>query len=221
MFISHATEDKEVVARPLADALIAAGLRVWYDEYTLKLGDRLRSTIDSGLRQSRFGVVILSEAFFRKKWPRIELDELASLEPYDETKILPIWHGVTYEQVHNYSAQLADRYALSTSKGLKGIVQEILRLCAPKPAESGTNAAEDPREWDSRRELRRLAMEIVQLRKKVTDFAYDHGYSPDDDPDDDERGELDNLKLKYRSLRDAFKDQYGKDWDPLAELESY
>lgn len=60
VFISHATEDKTEVVRPLAEVLRRLGLRVWYDEYELKLGDSLRRKIDHGLVTSRFGVVVLS-----------------------------------------------------------------------------------------------------------------------------------------------------------------
>lgn len=79
-FISHASEDKEAVARPLADELKARGFRVWLDEFELRLGDSLRAKIDEGLRVSRFGVVILSPAFFSKRWPQQELNGLAARE---------------------------------------------------------------------------------------------------------------------------------------------
>ena len=36
VFISHAAEDKEEVARPLAEVLRRNGLSVWYDEFELK-----------------------------------------------------------------------------------------------------------------------------------------------------------------------------------------
>ncbi len=69
VFISHASEDKDSFVRPLATALKTKGLSVWYDETTLKLGDSLRRSIDSGLAQSRFGIVVLSHVFFQKEWP--------------------------------------------------------------------------------------------------------------------------------------------------------
>ena len=43
VFISHASEDKDNVARPLAQALRAEGYRVWFDEFTLTVGDGLRA----------------------------------------------------------------------------------------------------------------------------------------------------------------------------------
>ena len=48
-FISHASEDKEAIVRPLAEALVARGLDVWYDEFALRVGSSLRRTIDAGL----------------------------------------------------------------------------------------------------------------------------------------------------------------------------
>ena len=60
VFISHAHEDKTSLAAPLATELQTRNLRVWYDEFTLKVGDSLRRSIDRGLARSRFGIVILS-----------------------------------------------------------------------------------------------------------------------------------------------------------------
>jgi TIR domain len=74
VFVSHASEDKNKVARPLAACLESLGLRVWFDECQLALGDSLRRNIDRGLSESRFGVVILSPAFFAKEWPSRPVD---------------------------------------------------------------------------------------------------------------------------------------------------
>ena len=79
-FISHASEDKEGFVRQLAETLEAKGAGVWYDEFTLNVGDSLRREVDRGLASSRFGVVVLSEAFFKKEWPQRELDGLVALE---------------------------------------------------------------------------------------------------------------------------------------------
>ena len=49
VFISHASEDKEEVARPLARALQEEGYCVWLDDNELSLGDSLRLKIDEGL----------------------------------------------------------------------------------------------------------------------------------------------------------------------------
>lgn len=126
VFISHASEDKDTVARPLAEALRTHGLEVWYDEYQLRIGDSLRRKIDDGLRRSRFGVVILSEAFFRKGWPQYELDGLVTLSVTGRQVLLPIWHEVAAEQVVEYSPSLADKVALRTvDADISEIAREI------------------------------------------------------------------------------------------------
>lgn len=113
-FISHATEDKEDLVRPLAEALISAGYRIWYDEFQLRVGDSLRRSIDRGLAASRFGIVILSPSFFAKQWPQYELDGLVSKEMEGGKVILPIWHKVSKAEVMGYSPSLADKMALNT-----------------------------------------------------------------------------------------------------------
>jgi len=115
VFISHASEDKNDVVRPLATALQGAGLSVWYDEFELRIGDSLRRKIDKGLASSRFGVVVLSQAFFGRGWPEYELDGLVTRAVSGDQILLPIWHNVSKREVMGYSPSLADRLARSTA----------------------------------------------------------------------------------------------------------
>ena len=125
VFISHASEDKDSVARPLAKLLRERRLEVWYDDFTLSIGDSLRRSIDQGLRLSRFAVVILSPHFFSKEWPKKELDGLYALETRGRNLILPIWHDVSADDVARFSPTLRDRLGLPTSRGLPAIADEI------------------------------------------------------------------------------------------------
>lgn len=115
VFISHASEDKGIVVRPLVEALRGHGLTVWFDEFELKIGDSLRRKIDHGVANSRFGIVVLSQAFFGKGWPDYELDGLVTREVSGGQTILPVWHKVSKEEVMSYSPSLADKVARSTS----------------------------------------------------------------------------------------------------------
>jgi hypothetical protein len=115
VFISHASEDKDEVVRPLANALRAAGLSVWYDEFELRIGDSLRRKIDKGLAGSRFGVVVLSKAFFGRGWPEYELDGLVTRAVSGDQVLLPVWHNISKSEVIAYSPSLADRLARSTA----------------------------------------------------------------------------------------------------------
>ena len=127
MFISHASEDKDQVVRPLAHALQNGGLKVWYDEFELRIGDSLRKRIDMGVARSRFGVVVLSRSFLGKGWPNYELDGLVTRSVGGEQIILPIWHDITKQEVVNYSPSLADKLARSTgTHTIDEIAQEIV-----------------------------------------------------------------------------------------------
>ena len=126
VFISHASEDKDEIVRPLSAALVAAGLRVWYDEFELRIGDSLRRKIDAGLANSRFGIVVLSVAFFSKNWPQYELDGLVSREVSTGQVILPLWHKVSKADVIAVSPSLADKIARNTSDStVEEIADEI------------------------------------------------------------------------------------------------
>jgi hypothetical protein len=131
VFISHASEDKESIARPLKDALIHAGLRVWYDESELKIGDRLHKSIDEGIAKSGFGIVILSENFFKKDWPQRELEGLVAKEIGGRKVILPIWHNVDAAFVRSKSLLLAGLVGVPTSEGIEFIVQKVLEVVKP------------------------------------------------------------------------------------------
>ena len=128
-FISHAWEDKADFVEALAHALRAAGAEVWYDDFSLRPGDSLRRSIDKGLGSSRFGIVVLSTHFFKKEWPQKELDGLFQLESSGRSRILPIWHKVSKDEVASFSPTMADKLAFNTStKSVDEIVADLMAI---------------------------------------------------------------------------------------------
>lgn len=137
VFISHASEDKDAVVRALATALQDDyALRVWYDEFELRIGDSLRRKIDAGVARSRFGVVVLSHPFFAKNWSQYELDGLVVREMSDGRQvILPLWHNISKDEIIARSPSLADKVALQTATStvdeiaeqIAAVVQEAQR----------------------------------------------------------------------------------------------
>lgn len=127
VFICHDSRDKESFVRPLAQALSRRILKVWYDEYSLKIGDSLVTKIDEGLKECRYGVVVISNNFLtRKKWTSREFRSLTSKEIDSDRKvILPIWLNVSKEQVAEYSLDLADKIALNANEGIEKIADKI------------------------------------------------------------------------------------------------
>lgn len=131
VFICHASEDKKDVAERLANELTSLGYSVWYDAMTLKIGDSLRRKIDEGLRESRFGLVLLSKAFFGKQWTQWELDGLTEKEMRaGKTVILPIWHNVTHSEVLEFSPSLANKLAGNTMNWPK-LLSDIVDVLGP------------------------------------------------------------------------------------------
>lgn len=137
VFVCHASEDKDFV-EPLANALKDKGLKVWYAPLELKIGDSLRQEIDRGLANSRYGIVVLSEAFFKKNWPQSELDALASRQNEEGRKvILPIWHEIGASEVQKHSPLLAGLLAARSQDGLASVVGQILTVCS-EPEKPGS-----------------------------------------------------------------------------------
>ena len=129
VFLSHASEDKEDVARPLALLLHERGLRVWFDEFELKIGDNLVAKLNAGISGSRFGILVLSKDFFGKDWTNYELDALENLAVTEDRILFPIWHNITAQEVRAYRASLANTVARSrATHNIAEIADEILEI---------------------------------------------------------------------------------------------
>lgn len=115
VFISHATEDKEDFVDELVHELQQFDIKVWYDKICIKWGESLRLKIDEGLRNSRFGIVVLSQAYINKGWTQYELEGLFNIEMTNGKTILPIWHNITKSQVQQFSPTIAGRLAMNTT----------------------------------------------------------------------------------------------------------
>jgi len=131
-FISHASEDKKEFVAPLADRLRARGLKVWYDSFTLKLGDSLTDAIGRGIVSSRYGLVVISPNFVVKPWARRELSALVAREDGASKVILPIWHNISKQEVLAHVPLLADRVAADSREGFDSVVEKILEVISPE-----------------------------------------------------------------------------------------
>ncbi|KUG13795.1 hypothetical protein BEI02_03320 [Elizabethkingia sp. HvH-WGS333] len=129
VFISHASEDKAGFVRPFVEALRAKDVVVWYDDFELQVGDSLRRSIDNGLKNSKYGIVVLSDAFFNKEWPQRELDGLFAREVNGEKVILPIWHKISKNEVMSYSPIIGDMLAINTTDFM---IEEIAEKIATR-----------------------------------------------------------------------------------------
>ncbi len=107
-FISHDSRDKEAIARPIALNLQRKLCPVWYDEFSLQLGSNLRASIERGLKECKKCVLILSPNFFSNRgWVKKEFESIFTREILEDANlVLPIWCGITKQDVFDYSPSL-------------------------------------------------------------------------------------------------------------------
>jgi hypothetical protein len=213
LFISHAWEDKEQMVRPLVERLRRLGLTIWYDEFSLTVGDSISRSIDKGLAECRFGVIVLSESFMSKPWPDYELRGLTTREIGFGKVILPIWHGVNREDIVRFSPTLADKLALNTAT--MSTVEIALRILSVARPQSYERLA---RELAYRELLKSQPVVWKPVEELIADTPIVHEVLPEIF--------LRRLRLVYEILKLVFDipwkvaiDNFRKDHDPEHELE--
>lgn len=127
VFISHDSRDKDSLVRQLAKELSMQLCSVWYDEYSLKVGDNLRESIERGLKETKKCIVIISPNFISNGgWTKAEFDSIFTREIHEKKNIiLPVWHNVSKDDVYEYCPSLANKVALSTSIGIKDLAVKL------------------------------------------------------------------------------------------------
>ncbi|GCF16085.1 hypothetical protein Harman_40200 [Haloarcula mannanilytica] len=115
VFISYSHSDSKEVAKLLGQELTSMGIAVWLDDIEMSIGSSIRESIDDGLTQSEYGVVILSKGYFEgtSEW---ELNGLVEKHTNEDDVILPLWHNIGHDYVYQQSPSLADLVAEEVDK---------------------------------------------------------------------------------------------------------
>lgn len=126
-FISHDSRDKDSIARKIALGLTSRICPVWYDEFSLKVGDRLRESIEKGLKECHRCILIVSKNFLMNDgWTKAEFDSVFTREILERRDvILPVWHDVTAQEVYQYSPVLANRFAINWADGEDQVIAKL------------------------------------------------------------------------------------------------
>lgn len=115
VFLCHAWDDRQGVAKELHDLLESCGVSVWFSEKDVGLGVPLLRAIDKGLANSRVGIVLVTPALLRRLPAEGIADkELSALLARE--RLVPIVHDTTYEALREVSPLLGSRSGLSTSE---------------------------------------------------------------------------------------------------------
>lgn len=130
VFICHDSRDKKDVAQPLYESLLKNRLKVWFDEVSLEIGDSLTESIEKGIQNCRYGILILSKHFLsNEKWSKNELQSFKIKQIISKQKfILPIWHQIDESDLAQYSLWIVDKFAGDTSDGIEKVADEITKI---------------------------------------------------------------------------------------------
>lgn len=128
-FICHDSRDKEPFVRELASSLQKMLLSVWYDEYSLRVGNSLRESIEKGIKECRKCILILSPNFINNGgWTKAEFDSIYTREILEQQKlILPVWHNISKEEIFAYSPRILDKVGILSSLGAEDVARKIAR----------------------------------------------------------------------------------------------
>lgn len=176
VFISHASEDKERFVRHLAVALQSLGVSVWYDEFSLMPGDSLSRSLDKGLIESNYGLVVISPHFIKKPWPEYELRGLVAREIDEDKVILPIWLGIDRADVVKFSPTLADKIAITTEHlDANEVSLKVLRVIRPDiykshPRTELQKIANGQALTELQHELERSKKELKDAQKQLSEY---------------------------------------------------
>jgi hypothetical protein len=130
VFLCHAWDDRQGIAKQLHDLLVVAGVKVWFSEKDVQLGQPLMLAIDKGLANSRIGLVLVTPALIaRLPNEGVAEKELSALLAGNQ--LVPIVHNTTYAALRNVSPLLASRTGLDTAEdSMEVVAAKIAELVA-------------------------------------------------------------------------------------------
>ncbi|HEY9046837.1 MAG TPA: toll/interleukin-1 receptor domain-containing protein [Ohtaekwangia sp.] len=126
VFISHAVEDKIPIANELCALLEKRGLCIWYSGRELHVGDDIIKAIEAGIKQSRFGVVIISPNYLKAVWALREFHALLEKEKAGIKVLLPVLYDITPEELAVAHPPMANMYAISATIGIDNVAEKLV-----------------------------------------------------------------------------------------------
>jgi TIR domain len=175
-FLSHAVEDKILFANDLEKALTERGCKIWYSGKELGTGDHLEQAILDGLRQSRYGVIIVSHTYLTKVWALTEFAAFFLRQQDGQQVILPVLWNITPEEVAKF-IPINKLFYIKADKGMEAIADKLAEQIGKLKAR------------DTKREkkilLRRVLAAVVALAIVSASFLFTISYFRGAGPDED------------------------------------
>jgi hypothetical protein len=130
IFLSYARIDGAQVGDELRLELVSLDVSVWFDEIEILPGRSQSLQMDRALQKARAGVALLTPAYLAGRfWTERELGALLHKDT-----LIPVLHGVTFDDVAEYSGILPDLAGFETARdAIKVIAQKIAAAVHPAP----------------------------------------------------------------------------------------
>lgn len=121
-FLSYARIDGAEIGNELREHLENLGVSVWFDAIAIAPGKSQALQMDKGLQSARAGIALLTPVYLAGRfWTERELGALLHKET-----LIPVLHGVTFDDVAEYSGILPDLAGFETSRdSVEVIAQKI------------------------------------------------------------------------------------------------
>jgi hypothetical protein len=134
LFLCHAWPDRQGSAAELNNHLKSNGATTWFSEEDLPLGTLMIREIDKGLANCRVGIVLVTPALLSSlKSAGVAEKELAVL--LSTRRVIPVLHGVTFNELNDVSPMLASHTGLNTQdSSLDDVAGKIAAAAAALPA---------------------------------------------------------------------------------------
>lgn len=125
-FISYASEEI-YIAQELMKQLQCLGARTWIDKEKIKIGDSIKQSIERGILNSEYAIIILSQNYINKYWTNTELNAFFELEADGYKRILPLIYNLSHEELKRQYILMSDKYYLSINeKNIEEIAKKII-----------------------------------------------------------------------------------------------
>jgi TIR domain len=128
-FLSYARIDGSEIGQGLREELELLAVSVWFDEVAIVPGKSQARQMDQGLQRARAGIAVLTPAYLAGRfWTERELGALLHKDT-----LIPVLHGVTFEQVKEYSGILPDLAGFETSRDSVGVIAQKIAAAVVAP----------------------------------------------------------------------------------------
>jgi hypothetical protein len=132
LFLSYARIDGAQVGEKLRQELARLNVSVWFDEIEILPGQSQSRQMDRGLQKARAGVALLTPAYLAGRfWTERELGALLHKET-----LIPVLHGVTFDDVAHYSGILPDLAGFETARDQIDVIAQKIAAAVFPPAPS-------------------------------------------------------------------------------------